>query len=180
MTTSPRRVTARPSPSHVLASPIGRLRLTASEQGLSRVEMLDRMPPDGRRCIEAEPDGTAPRDPILRQAVAALQRYFAGRGLPGGVPLDRGACTDFQWRVLTVLAREVPHGAVVSYGELARLAGRPGAARAVGTTMARNPLPIFLPCHRVVAGHGIGGFGGGLDCKRFLLAHEGAVVTAFA
>ena len=79
----------------------------------------------------------------------------------------------FQRRVLEVLEREVGFGETITYGELAALAGKPTAARAVGTAMNRNPLPIFVPCHRVLASTGIGGFGPGVSIKRRLLAHEG-------
>ena len=89
------------------------------------------------------------------------------------VELDLDALTPFGRRLAAAL-RDVPRGEVVTYGELAALAGRPGAARAAGTFCARNTLPIFIPCHRVVAATGIGGYGAsGLDYKRRLLALEG-------
>jgi len=94
------------------------------------------------------------------------------------VPVDLGAVTSpFRRRVLETLHREVEYGETVSYGELAVMAGRPGAARAVGSAMATNPVPIVVPCHRVLAAGGrIGGYGGGLDVKRSLLAIEGVEV----
>jgi len=80
--------------------------------------------------------------------------------------------------VLTTLREAVPPGATISYGELAELVGHPGAARAVGTTMATNPVPIILPCHRVLASDGtLGGYGGGLDMKRELLGIEGVTIS---
>lgn len=105
-----------------------------------------------------------------RQALAA---YFGGdrRGF-ANLPLDpRG--TDFQMRVWQEL-RRIPWGQTISYAELARRVGRPRASRAVGQANARNPIPLIIPCHRVVAADGsLGGYSAGLDRKRWLLAHEG-------
>lgn len=115
----------------------------------------------------------AGQDPLLRRAVAAVGELAAGREAPLP-PLDpRGSA--FQLAVWAALA-EVPAGEVVTYGELAALAGYPGAARAVGSAMRANPLPLFIPCHRVVAASGLGGYGGGLALKRALLAAEGVEV----
>ena len=83
--------------------------------------------------------------------------------------------TDFQKAVWQAL-RRIPHGETMSYGELARHLGRPGASRAVGTANGSNPIPVVIPCHRVIASDGtLGGYGGGLDRKRWLLAHERAL-----
>jgi methylated-DNA-[protein]-cysteine S-methyltransferase len=83
---------------------------------------------------------------------------------------------DFQRKVLATLRKRVGPGKTISYGELAEVVGHPGAARAVGTAMARNPVPIVVPCHRVLAsGGGLGGYGGGLDMKRGLLELEGVL-----
>jgi methylated-DNA-[protein]-cysteine S-methyltransferase len=102
-----------------------------------------------------------------------LAEFFAGAGVCfDDVELGVEWATPFQ-RALAETLRAVPRGEVVTYGELAALAGRPGAARAAGTFCARNPLPIFLPCHRVVASGGIGGYGSsGIEYKRRLLALE--------
>jgi len=83
--------------------------------------------------------------------------------------------TDFQRQVWSELTR-IPYGETISYGEVARRVGRPSAPRAVGQANGRNPIPVIVPCHRVVASDGIGGYGGGLNVKRKLLAVEG--VTA--
>jgi methylated-DNA-[protein]-cysteine S-methyltransferase len=114
-------------------------------------------------------------EPSADEAVAApLVRYFAGER----VALDEISLavewpTAFAERVAEAL-RGVPWGEVVTYGELAALAGHPGAQRAVGTFCARNPLPLFVPCHRVVAASGVGPYGSlGSDYKRRLLALEG-------
>ena len=110
--------------------------------------------------------------------VADVRAYFAG----DIAALDRIEVspigTDFQKAVWQAL-RRIPHGETVSYGELARQLGRPGASRAVGTANGSNPIPIVIPCHRVIASDGtLGGYGGGLDRKRWLLAHERALRPA--
>jgi len=105
--------------------------------------------------------------------VERLRAWFAGAADDfGDVELDLEPLTPFG-RALAEVLRAVPRGEVVTYGELAALAGRPGAARAAGTFCARNELGIFVPCHRVVGAHGLGGFGSlGLEYKRRLLALE--------
>ncbi len=107
------------------------------------------------------------------QLALHLQDYFAGRRRHFEVPLNLQG-TPFQLRVWTALVH-VPFGRLTTYGELARRVGTPHGARAVGGAVGSNPLPIIIPCHRVVAsGGGLGGFGSGLDWKRRLLAVEGA------
>jgi methylated-DNA-[protein]-cysteine S-methyltransferase len=105
--------------------------------------------------------------------VARLRRFFAGAPVDfADVALDLDGLSGFHLALLDTL-RAVPRGEVVTYGELAALAGRPGAARAAGTFCARNRFAVFVPCHRVVAAGGIGGYGSlGLDYKRRLLALE--------
>jgi methylated-DNA-[protein]-cysteine S-methyltransferase len=103
-----------------------------------------------------------------------MQEYFEGRRRDFDLHTAPGFGSTFDRTVWTTL-RAVPAGSVVTYGELARRAGFPGAARAVGGAMGRNPIPIVVPCHRTVGGGGtIGGFGLGLWRKRWLLEHEGA------
>lgn len=103
-----------------------------------------------------------------------LRAYFAGEPVDfDDVELDLEGETEFH-RALAAALRRIPRGEVVSYGELAALAGRPGAARAAGTFCARNRLPILIPCHRVVAAQGLGSYGSlGVEYKRRLLALEG-------
>ena len=119
----------------------------------------------------AEPAGE--ETPVLARGRAELLEYFRGERRAFTVPLEpRG--TPFQRRVWDALAA-VPWGETVTYGALARQIGSPGAVRAVGQANHRNPLPIFLPCHRVVGADGsLTGYAGGLDMKRFLLDLEGA------
>jgi len=105
------------------------------------------------------------------EAIRQLREYFAGKRTGFDLPLaPRG--TEFQrsvWRQL----QEIPYGETISYGELARRVGNPKASRAVGSANGANPLPIVIPCHRVIAGNGtLGGFGGGLPMKQTLLALE--------
>ena len=106
--------------------------------------------------------------------MAAIESYFAGDiAAIDRIPVDLGG-TPFQQEVWTRL-RRIPAGSTTSYGELARALGSPGAMRAVGMANGRNPVPIVVPCHRVIASDGtLGGYGGGLPIKRWLLAHEGA------
>ena len=106
----------------------------------------------------------------LEEVIAQLEAYDAGSLREFDLPLDlRG--TPFQLRVWEELQR-IPHGEVRTYGELATSLGQPGASRAVGGANGRNPIPLIVPCHRVVASDGLGGFTGGLEWKERLLAHE--------
>ncbi len=104
----------------------------------------------------------------------AFQAYFAGDlDALDEVPVDLEGRSPFCRQVLLALARIRP-GQVVTYGGLGAAIGRPSAARAVGRAVGSNPVPVVIPCHRVVAGNGsLGGYSGGLDVKRWLLAHEG-------
>ena len=111
-------------------------------------------------------------NPVLDDAVALLERYFAGESVELSTPV-RPIGTEFQRTVWSAL-RRVPRGQAASYGALARALGRPKAARAVGGAVGANPILLFIPCHRVLASNGaLGGFSAGLDLKRRLLALEG-------
>jgi methylated-DNA-[protein]-cysteine S-methyltransferase len=106
-----------------------------------------------------------------------LEEYFAGRRRSFDVPVDRRLSRGYRRAVLEALSREVPYGQTVSYKELAERTGNPNASRAVGSAMATNPIPIVVPCHRVLrTGGALGGYGGGLDTKVWLLRHEGALL----
>ncbi len=109
---------------------------------------------------------------MIEQALAELRTFAAGERAEFRVPLDLRHLPPFTERVLRALLR-VPLGSIITYGQLAAKAGSPHAARAVGGAVGRNPIPVIVPCHRVVASNGIGGFGLGLECKRVLLALEG-------
>ncbi len=154
-------------------SPIGRLRLAATPAGVVRIEFPVASGAGFRGWLTREfgaPElvGTLP---VLEQLAAELARYFAGTLERFEVPLDlRG--TDFQRDVWQALLR-IPYGETRSYGEVAASVGRPRAYRAVGLASGSNPVPLVVPCHRVIAARGrLGGFGGGLDTKRKLLALE--------
>ncbi|MFF8033850.1 methylated-DNA--[protein]-cysteine S-methyltransferase [Streptomyces sp. NPDC016626] len=117
-----------------------------------------------------------PGSQLLTEAIRQVEAYFAGERHAFDLPLDWSLISGFNREVLRELARGVPFGTVVGYGDLARRVGLPGAAQAVGMAMGANPLPVVVPCHRVVeSGGGIGGFGGGLETKRRLLALEGVL-----
>ncbi|HVS85429.1 MAG TPA: methylated-DNA--[protein]-cysteine S-methyltransferase [Gaiellaceae bacterium] len=148
----------------VVDSPIGPLGLVASDEGLSAVLF------DGSRL---RPEGDSP---VLAEAARQLAVYFAGELVDFDLPLDLHG-TDFQRSCWLALAT-IPYGQTVSYGEQARRLGLgPDAARAVGSANGSNPVPIVLPCHRVIGADGsLTGFGGGLHVKRFLLEHEGALL----
>ncbi|QNP73338.1 methylated-DNA--[protein]-cysteine S-methyltransferase [Streptomyces roseirectus] len=165
----------------VVDSAIGPLLLAATGAGLVNVvfhatdgvreRALDRL---------AERLGSTPVEdpgsPWLAEAVRQVEEYFAGRRQDFALPLDWSLISGFNRRVLRELAAGVPFGSVVGYGDLARRVGQPEAAQAVGAAMGANPLPVVVPCHRVVERDGgIGGFGGGLETKRRLLALEGVL-----
>ena len=140
-----------------LQSPLGLLAVEAHGGALCRVA------PD-RDCLTAAPDA------VTQEAVRQLEEYFSGRRKEFTLPLAPQG-TAFERLVWSVLAK-VPYGRVVTYGQLASAAGRPGACRAAANAVGKNPLLILLPCHRVVAADGIGGFSAGLDRKRALLRLE--------
>lgn len=113
---------------------------------------------------------------VLGTASAELTAYFDGRLRTFSVPLDWSLTSGFNRRVLRELAAHVPYGTLASYQDLADRVGERGAARAVGVAMGSNPLPIVVPCHRVIESNGgLGGFGPGLETKRDLLALEGVL-----
>jgi methylated-DNA-[protein]-cysteine S-methyltransferase len=160
-----------------IQTPVGTLWLAAAGEKLVALEFASRAARRGavRRKLEARfgaLEMRRHRDPA--GAVTRLKRYFAGdtRALDDQ-PLD-ALGTEFQRRVWRKL-REIPAGATRSYAEMAWAIGRPRAVRAVGAANGANPVALFVPCHRVVASDGsLHGYGGGLERKRWLLAHEGA------
>jgi len=112
---------------------------------------------------------------VTREAAISLQNYFAGERVSFDIPFDRSCFTQFQDEVYGAVSR-IPYGSVKSYGEIAALIGRPKAARGVGAAVARNPLPIIIPCHRVVGSSGnLTGYSaaGGINSKKWLLLMEG-------
>jgi methylated-DNA-[protein]-cysteine S-methyltransferase len=148
-----------------MESPVGRLLLVADELGLRQVWFAEgRTPP----AVDAswQCGGEA-----LGQPARQLRAYFAGELQRFRLPL-RPEGTAFQIRVWELL-REIPYGETISYGELARRMGQPAASRAVGLANGANPIPIVIPCHRVIGSNGkLTGYGGGLETKRWLLDFE--------
>lgn len=148
-----------------LSTPVGRLLLAGDEKGLRGIFFQD-----GLHAVEPAEGWQRTRAPF-REVIAQLGAYFAGRLqrfdlalAPEGTPFQREV-----WAALTA----IPYGETVSYGELARRLGRPAASRAVGAANGRNPIPIVIPCHRVIGADGsLTGFGGGLAIKRTLLELE--------
>ena len=157
--------TAPPAPTTTmpLETPIGRLVLECDGDVLIGV-WLPHERRHGRRDADDVP-------PVLKETATQLEEYFAGERQEFDVPMELDG-TPFQQEVWAELSR-IPYGETISYGELARRVGRPSAPRAVGQANGRNPIPIIVPCHRVLASNGIGGYGGGLKVKRALLAVEG-------
>lgn len=151
------------------ASPLGTMILAAGDAGLAGAWF------DGQRHL---PDCAgwphAPQHPVLLEAMAQLDDYFAGRRAAFDLPLDVAGGTPFQqsvWKALRTIAR----GQTISYRALGERAGCPAAVRAVGAAVGRNPLSIVVPCHRVVGADGsLTGYAGGLERKRALLRLEGA------
>ena len=154
-----------------VGTPIGTLTIVAADTGVRRILF------DGRFDGESPPDDAVEgRNDVLDAAVSQIQEYFAGSRTAFDLPLDL-AGTPFQQKVWLELGA-IPFGTTISYGEQARRVGRPRAARAVGAANGRNPIPVVLPCHRVIGASGaLTGFGGGLDVKRALLDHEAAVIA---
>ena len=160
----------------IVDTPIGSLFVAATDAGLCRISYdpeTDRVVEDLARTLGTRVLRSArPVDQTRRQ----LAEYFEKRRTEFELDLDLSLAADFSRRVLDELAL-VPYGEVTTYGELAKRAERPRAARAVGTVMNRNPIPIVLPCHRVVGANGsLTGYAGGLDVKERLLRLEGAIL----
>jgi methylated-DNA-[protein]-cysteine S-methyltransferase len=156
-------------------SPVGELLITASDSAITGIYFPshDRVPKD--RAGWQKDTGLGSAGAVLAQARQQLTEYFAGSRTTFDLLLDPSG-TDFQRRVWDAL-RTIPYGATTSYGVLARRLGDPHATRAVGAANGKNPIPIVVPCHRVVGAKGeLTGFGGGLDRKRWLLEHEGALM----
>ena len=144
----------------VVQSPLGPLTLSAAEAALTGVAFGDRL------------DGADAPSPVLEQAARELEEYFAGERRAFTVPLAPEG-TVFQKQVWDEL-RKIPYGETVSYKDIAVRLGKPGAAVAVGQANSKNPIPIIIPCHRVIGANGkMVGYTGGVHIKKALLAVEG-------
>lgn len=159
---------------HTLTTPIGSLTVQVHQGRVTRVEF-------GQK-VTAQP-GTVPAEAtpcsddmqVLNQAVQELEKYFEGTLRVFTVPLHLEGPAFFTkvWRKLL----DIPFGTTVTYGEIAKALGSPRASRAVGGACRANPVSIIVPCHRVTARGGPGGYGGGLDAKNWLIAHESSVLN---
>ena len=174
-------------------APWGPIHVAATDAGIVALEVMS--PTDAfleglrQRGLEPQstgPGGSAKRHNMLARAIVELEAYLLGEPRPLDLPIDLGPRRAWDRDVLGGV-RSVPWGRVSTYGRIARRIGRPGAARAVGGAVGRNPIGLFIPCHRVIAGDGtIGGYGGAwygtreamLAVKRELLAIEGIELPA--
>ncbi|MFD5425693.1 methylated-DNA--[protein]-cysteine S-methyltransferase [Streptomyces sp. NPDC127084] len=172
----------------VVGSDIGPLLLAATAEGLVSVVFHADAPVRDRAVGRLAAElGSAPQEVAaaagrgaaptwLAEPIRQFAEYFAGRRQDFDLRLDWSLTSGFNREALRELASGVPYGSVVGYGELAARVGQPGAAQAVGAAMGSNPLPLVVPCHRVVESDGgLGGFGGGRETKRKLLALEGVL-----
>jgi len=162
----------------IVDSPIGPLLLAATDRGLLRVSFSTVYEP--QETLEEIARVAGPRVLRASRSVDAahreLDQYFAGDRHAFDLAVDLRGLPPFSIAVLGELAK-VPYGHTATYGELATRAGNPKAARAVGMVMNRNPVPIVLPCHRIVGSSGsLVGYAGGLELKEKLLRHEGAIL----
>jgi methylated-DNA-[protein]-cysteine S-methyltransferase len=154
-------------------TPVGALGLAAGASGLRHLSYVGSEDEFVERLLVEHDDV-----PLLRSELddvrRALDRYFAGKRLDFSVAVDLTGLPVFQRRVLDATAR-IPAGRVASYAQIAAQAGSPRASRAAGNALHNNPVAIIVPCHRVLRADGsLGGYGGGLPIKEWLLAHEGA------
>lgn len=153
-----------------MPSPVGPLLLAADNTALRLVEFS----PAGKKTSPDPQWQENAAHSVLIETQAQLEAYFSGKRKAFSIELaPRG--TEYQCTVWSELQR-IPYGTTVSYGELARRLGNPNGSRAVGAANGRNPIPIIIPCHRVIGADGsLTGFGGGLPIKQFLLRLEGAL-----
>jgi len=150
----------------LIDTPIGALTVIANDVGICRVWFGD---------LDEDVNGTSVADAHLAAALAQLNSYFDGERTSFDVAIDRSARSGFRGEVLNAL-ESVRFGQTITYGDLAERAGRPKAARAVGSAMATNPIAIIVPCHRVLpSSGGVGQFGGGVRAKEWLLRREGSL-----
>ncbi|MGH8566998.1 MAG: methylated-DNA--[protein]-cysteine S-methyltransferase [Gammaproteobacteria bacterium] len=153
------------------ASPLGPMILAATGRGLAGLWF------EGQRHLpDSSPWPHAPEHAVLRQAIAQIEDYFAGRRTGFDLPLDLQGGTAFQQSVWQALLA-IPSGGTTSYGSLSQRIGKPAAVRAVGAAVGRNPVSIIVPCHRVLGADGsLTGYAGGLERKSALLQIEGALI----
>lgn len=162
----------------IVTSPLGAMLVARTDRGVCRVAFADADAAGDLEWLLARehPDGVVTRDDDALAPVVTELLHRIGGGAPElELPIDVTG-TEFQCDVWREMQR-IPRGETATYGEVAAAVGRPGGARAVGQACGRNPVAVVVPCHRVVAAGGLGGFGWGPDRKRALLAAEGAPVV---
>ncbi len=161
---------------HSFTTPAGTVRTAATDKGLAVIAL----PGESRRAYEGRIERLFPGHEIAsggtinKQAERQICSFINGRLKKFTVRLDPHG-TTFQKKVWRRVGK-IPHGRTMTYGEIARAVGNAGASRAVGAANGANPLPLIVPCHRVVASTGLGGYGGGLKLKKRLLKMEGALL----
>lgn len=156
-------------------TPVGLLGLAASERGIARISFAKDEDEFLARLLRRFGDRPVVHSHALDEARRELERYFEGKDLSFDLSVDLSILSPFEQRVLRATAR-VPAGRVATYAEIAARAGNPRAPRAVGNALNHNPVAIVVPCHRVVRSDGsLGGYGGGVRIKEWLLEHEGAL-----
>ena len=149
----------------VMQSPVGRILLAGNAQALTHLSFQD-----GRHPIDPDPRWTYSDKPFQR-SIRQLNEYFSGKRKTFTIKLAPQG-TPFQQRVWQAL-QTIPYGRTLSYGQIAKVIGKPKASRAVGAANGQNPVSIIVPCHRVIGSNGkLVGYGGGLSIKETLLAHE--------
>jgi len=150
----------------IIDSPLGRLKLTASPEALLNVSFTHESITDKSNAVKND---------ILDKTTRQLEEYFAGDRTTFDLPLSPTG-TEFQQKVWRIL-RDIPFGQTTTYGIISKKLGDSNAVRAVGTANGQNPIPIIIPCHRVLgSGQKMTGYSGGIDRKRWLLKHEGALL----
>lgn len=149
-----------------LQSPLGELTICADHTAITAIRFPEEAPLTQQPCSNA----------LVREAIRQLIAYFAGRLRKFDLPLN-GSGSEFQQRVWRALLA-VPYGETASYGDIAAVIENPRGSRAVGLANSKNPIAIVVPCHRIIGRNGsLTGYGGGLERKAWLLAHEGATVA---
>ncbi len=157
----------------VFETDIGVFALFVRENHLWRLDLVASGEADVRKQVRAEFPDAVEQPLVFEAASRLLRRYLRGERVEFDIPVDLHGLKTFTSRVLTEI-RHIPYGGLASYGTIARRLGYPNAARAVGQALARNPIPVVIPCHRIIRGDGsLGGFGLGLDMKVKLLSIEG-------
>ncbi|MBT3216199.1 MAG: methylated-DNA--[protein]-cysteine S-methyltransferase [Candidatus Marinimicrobia bacterium] len=150
-----------------ISTPIGTLIIEANAKGIRRIIFMD-------KPIKQSGEGSKKARSIAMNAAHQLTEYFTSKRTSFDLPLDLSGLPPYHLVTLKEV-NNIPYGKTASYGEIAKQTGSPNAARAVGNANAHNPIPVVIPCHRVIAGNGgLGGYGGRLDRKEFLLRLEDA------